>query len=253
MTYIDPFGRRYRVSPPNQPTKASAQYQTNARGSGASPTLEDYHLLSDAFQSLQKRLEETTAHLDAAQEALRQQTKSAMGFQDQLILAGKQIDQLTQERDDALTQAVSWQEELAQLRVETSSYRTRLEQRLGREADEKRLSVLRDMLPLADHLELALVYWDQGKVVEGDTGFRGNLVAIRDAFLDTLRGHGIFPQQPVGQDFSPELHEAVGQIVSEEIPADRVALVVRTGYTADDQLLRPARVLISSGSAGEGR
>jgi len=252
MTYIDPFGRRYRVSPPNQQTRASAQYQTNARGGGSPPTLEDYHLLSDAFQSLQKRLDETTAHLEASQEALRQQTKSAMGFQDQLMVAGQQIDQLTQERDEALAQAASRQEELIELRIETSSYRARLEQRLIREADEKRLGVLRDMLPLADHLELALAHWDQRGGGEGDMGFRGNLVAIRDAFLDTLRSHGVSPQQPVGELFNPELHEAVGQIASVEVPADQVALVVRSGYTADDQLLRPARVMISSGSAAAG-
>lgn len=252
MTYMDPFGRRYRASQPNQQTRANAQYQANARGGSVQPTLEDFYQLSDAFQALQKKWEETNAHLEASQEALRQQTKSAMGFQDQLGIAGQQIDQLTQERDDALAQVATSQEELTQLRVETSSYRARLEQRLNREAEEKRLAVLRDMLPLADHLELALTYWDQGGVPAGSEGFRSNLVAIRDAFLDTLRTYGVVPQQPVGEIFNPELHEAVGQMMSAETPADHVALVVRTGYTADDQLLRPARVMISSGAVAAG-
>ena len=146
------------------------------------------------------------------------------------------------------------QEELTQLRTETTSYRARLEQRMGREADEKRLAVLRDMLSLADHLELAITYWDQqnGADAHADTSFRGNLVATRDAFLDTLRRHGVLPQQPVGQAFNPELHEALGHMASKEIAADHVAVVVRTGYTADEQLLRPARVMVSSGSAAEG-
>jgi molecular chaperone GrpE len=112
------------------------------------------------------------------------------------------------------------------------------------------------MLSLADHLELAITYWDQQAETDADaetsTGFRDNLVATRDAFLDTLRRHGVHPQQPVGQAFNPELHEALGHMASEEIPADRVAVVVRTGYTADEQLLRPARVMVSSGSAAEG-
>ena len=246
MTYTDPFGRRYR---PSQPA-------TVRNGSGGQPTLEDYHRLSEAFQSLQKRLEESQAQITATQEALRQQTKSAMDFQDQLGVAYQQVEQLSQERDNALALAGERQEELTQLRVETASYRTRLEQRMGREADEKRLAVLRDMLSLADHLELAITYWDQQAETDTDddtaTGFRGNLVATRDAFLDTLRRHGVQPQQPVGEVFNPEIHEALGHMASEEIAADRVAVVVRTGYTADEQLLRPARVMVSSGSAAEG-
>ena len=244
MTYTDPFGRHYRPAQPNRPA--------NARGGASQPTLEDYHQLSDAFQTLQKRLEETNAQLAATQEVLRQQIKSAMDFQDQLGVANRQIDQLTQERDDALALVAERQEELAQLRAETTSYRARLEQRMGREADEKRLAVLRDMLSLADHLELAIIYWDQQAGADADASFRGNLVATRDAFLDTLRRHGVMPQQPVGQAFNPELHEALGHMASTDVPADRVALVVRTGYSADEHLLRPARVMISSGFAAEG-
>jgi len=249
MTYTDPFGRRYRPAQADQQARSNAQYRN---GNSGQPTLEDFHRLSEAFQSLQKRLEESQAQIAATQEALRQQTKSAMDFQDQLGVAYRQIEQLSQERDEAQSLADGRLEELAELRTETTSYRARLEQRLGREADEKRLAVLRDMLSLADHLDLAINYWDQQAGEKTDASFRGNLVATRDAFLDTLRRHGVQPQQPVGEAFNPELHEALGRMASEDIATDRVALVVRTGYTADEQLLRPARVMVSSGSAAEG-
>lgn len=253
MTYSDPFGRRFRPTQPDRQARANAQYQANARnGSGGQPTLEDYHRLSEAFQALQKQLEETQAQLEATQEALRQQTKSAMGFQDQLGLAHQQMEQLTRERDEAQALAAARQDEMGQLRTETNSYRSRLEQRLAREADEKRLDVLRDMLSLADHLELAISYWNQNAEAGADDAFRSNLIATRNAFVDTLRRHGVQPQQPVDEMFNPELHEALGQIASEEIAVNRVALVVRTGYTADEQLLRPARVMVSSGPAHEG-
>ena len=57
-----------------------------------------------------------------------------------------------------------------------------------------------------------------------------------------------------GQPFNPEVHEAVGQIPSQEVPEDHVAQVVRAGYVekeqgedGKDRLLRPARVLVSKG------
>ncbi len=249
MTYTDPFGRRYRPTQPNRQARAVSASQAGPHSGSGQPTLEDYHRLSDAFVTLQKKMEEAQAQLAATQEVLRQQIKSAMDFQDQLGVANQQIDEISEKRDGALALAVEREEELAQLRIETNNYRARLEQRLNREADEKRLAVLNDMLSLADHLELAITYWDQNGGSEADGAFRGNLVATRDAFLDTLRRHGVVPQQPIGHLFDPELHEAVGHIASDEIPVDGVALVVRTGYTAHDQLLRPARVMISSGSA----
>lgn len=251
MTYMDPFGRRYRPAQPDRQNRANAQYQ-NAAGGGGPPTLEDYHRLSEAFQSLQKLVEESKSHLEATKEALRQQTKSAMDFQDQLKLAHQQIEALEAERDEAQKVAAAHQEELMALRVETTNYRARLEQRLEREADEKRLAVLRDMLDLADHLDLAISYWDQNRTAGSEEGFRDNLAATRNAFLETLRRHGVHPQEPVGTPFDPEQHEAVGQMPSEEVPVDAVAQVLRTGYTAQNQVLRPARVLVSSGPAREG-
>lgn len=244
MTYMDPFGRRYRANPNNR--------QATARPGGGPPTLEDYHQLSEAFHLLQKKMEETQAQLEAAQEALRQQVKSAMDFQDHLKVANQALEEVTRERDDAVAGLAERQEELAQLRLETANYRSRLEQRLAREADEKRIALLRDVLTLGDHLELAIGYWDQHAGADGEGGFRGNLVATRNAFFETLRRHGVQPQQPVGEPFNPELHEAVGQIPSQEIAADCVVHVVQTGYTLDNQLLRPARVMISSGAAVEG-
>jgi molecular chaperone GrpE len=250
MTYMDPFGRRYRASQPGR--QNSNPYQPGARSGNVQPTLEDYHQLSEAYQLLLKKMEETQAQLDATQEALRQQVKSAMDFQDHLKVANQALAEVSQERDEALALAAASQEELTLLKVETANYRTRLEQRLEREADEKRLALLRDTLTLGDHLELAIVYWEQQAGPDGDGGFRSNLVATRNAFLETLRRHGVQPQQPIGDEFNPELHEAVGQIPSQEVPLDRVAHVVQTGYTLGDQLLRPARVMISSGAAVEG-
>lgn len=241
MTYMDPFGRRYRVNPNSRPG--------NSRPGGGAPTLEDYHQLSEAFQLLQKKAEETQAQLEAAQEALRQQVKSAMDFQDHLKVANQALEEMTQARDAAVAGLAERQEELAQLRLETANYRGRLEQRLAREADEKRIALLRDVLTLGDHLEMAINYWDQHAGADVDAGFRSNLVATRNAFIETLRRHGVQPQQPVGEPFNPELHEAVGQIPSQEVDPDSVAHVVQTGYTMDDQLLRPARVMISSGAA----
>ncbi|RME60399.1 MAG: nucleotide exchange factor GrpE, partial [Caldilineae bacterium] len=121
--------------------------------------------------------------------------------------------------------------------------------RTAQQVDEERDNILRDMLSLADHLEMALQHWDQLQDPETQKDFRASLEATLAAFLDTLQRYGVQPMNPVGEPFDPNLHEAVGHVPSDGIPPDHVAQVVRTGYTVNGRLLRPARVLVSSGPA----
>jgi len=50
-----------------------------------------------------------------------------------------------------------------------------------------------------------------------------------------------------GSEFDPELHEAISHLDSEDVPEGCVITQVRKGYKLGDRLLRPARVVVSSG------
>ena len=105
------------------------------------------------------------------------------------------------------------------------------------------------MLPLADHLDLALQHRPQMDDVQV-ANFIGNIDATRRAFLETLRRYGVERIEPQNEMFDPNRHEAIGQAPSPEVPADHVAQVVQAGYADGERILRPARVLVSTG-AGE--
>ena len=51
-----------------------------------------------------------------------------------------------------------------------------------------------------------------------------------------------------GKAFDPALHEAVGTIADEELVPGTVAQVVRAGYGSDDEILRPAAVVVATRS-----
>ena len=63
-----------------------------------------------------------------------------------------------------------------------------------------------------------------------------------------LANHGLKEINPLGQPFDPHQHEAIAHQPS-EMPAEQVAAVVRTGYSLNGRLLRPASVMVSSGPA----
>ena len=54
-----------------------------------------------------------------------------------------------------------------------------------------------------------------------------------------------------GQEFDPNLHEAISQESSDEIPSGHVISEIRKGFTLNDRLLRAANVIVSKGPQAE--
>lgn len=55
----------------------------------------------------------------------------------------------------------------------------------------------------------------------------------------------------VGEKFNPDLHDAVGREPSDSVAEGVIIREWNCGYKIGEKLLRPARVLVSSGPAAE--
>lgn len=132
----------------------------------------------------------------------------------------------------------AWREKYLRLYADFENGKKRAEQRYALEAQQAQEKLLRDMLPLADNLERALSH-------TAETEQRDGLEQIRRAFLTVLAGYGVEALRPAGEPFNPELHDAVGAIPNSDAISGTVLTVEETGYTYQDKLLRPARVLIA--------
>ena len=66
-----------------------------------------------------------------------------------------------------------------------------------------------------------------------------------------LTNHGMKEINPVGQAFDANQHEAISAQASADVAEGSVVTVVRTGYSLNGRLLRPASVVVSSGPAKE--
>jgi molecular chaperone GrpE len=63
-----------------------------------------------------------------------------------------------------------------------------------------------------------------------------------------LTNHGIKEISPAGLPFDANLHESISAQPSTDVAEGSVMTVVRTGYSLNGRLLRPASVIVSSGS-----
>ena len=123
--------------------------------------------------------------------------------------------------------------------------------RTVREKDELRQfaasRVLEDLLPVLDNLGLGLA---AAKAPNADMKtLVGGISMVADQLKASLSNHGLKEVNPVGQPFDPNLHEAISQQPSADVPEGSVATVVRTGFTLNGRLLRPASVIVSTGPA----
>ena len=108
-------------------------------------------------------------------------------------------------------------------------------------------SFAEDLLPVKDALEKALA--TQGQTVETiKHGAELTLKALQSAFA---RAQVKDVDPAVGEKFDPHRHEAVAMAPSPQ-PANTVVIVYEKGYLLNDRILRPAKVVVSSGPQGNG-
>lgn len=109
--------------------------------------------------------------------------------------------------------------------------------------------LLRDLLPVIDHYELGLKTAEKHQT---DSSVIDGFKMVYDQFLAALRKCQVAPIEAEGKPFDHNLHEAITYVPSEEHPAETVIAETRRGYLIGDRLLRPAQVVVSSGSAEAG-
>ena len=211
--------------------------------------------LSQQIEQQWEQLENQERQLASKDEAIRRQTEDIKQIDAELVwtkAALEQAQKKTPQQGSTDEDLSEWQDRYKRLQAEMNNLRKRWEQRSADRIDEQRNRLLLDMLPLADHLELALKHANGTETNGSEPGvineqFVENIRATQQAFLSALKRYNVEPIRAAGEQFDPTRHEAVGRVASDDIPADHIAEVVQTGYISGDKLLRPARVLVSGG------
>lgn len=252
--YYDPNGRRRAALMRQEALRQEAMRREQRQ---RMPTLDDYLALQQAhtelktaFENQKQELARLQQELEINKDALRRQGADLKSMEAELLYTRAALQQ--QEGQAAPEQENTWAERYAALQTEVENLRKRWEQRFEVETTEARHRILLDMLPLADHLEMALRHAEEQKGEEGRQFVEGTEAIFR-AFLETLRKYGVTPIDALGQPFDPTLHEAIGQAVVAGVPHGAVAQVVQTGYLEGEKLLRPARVLVNQGGQESGQ
>jgi molecular chaperone GrpE len=107
-------------------------------------------------------------------------------------------------------------------------------------------SLLEKLVSIVDHFELGL---EAARGENEKSPIYSGMSLVLKQLQDFLAENGLQPIDAVGQEFDPNLHEAIAHEPSDEIPEGAVIRQTRRGYRLKDRLLRPSAVVVSSGPA----
>jgi molecular chaperone GrpE len=105
-------------------------------------------------------------------------------------------------------------------------------------------TLLEKLLPIVDNFEAALTAANNASG-PGVDSLKTGVNMIYSQLKNFLTENGLEEIEAAGKPFDPNLHEAVSQIPTADVPEGNVAQQMRKGYKLRDRLLRPAMVVVA--------
>lgn len=147
---------------------------------------------------------------------------------------------LTAERDQLRAEVADLQDRLLRRQAEFENFRRRSERDRSEFLQYAGMEMVRDILPVLDDFERAL------KIESSDASYRKGMALIYQRLIDTLKKMGLEPiEAAVGQDFDPNLHQAVVRFETDDAPDNTIIEEFQRGYNFKGKLLRPAMVKVA--------
>jgi molecular chaperone GrpE len=127
--------------------------------------------------------------------------------------------------------------DLQRVTAEYANYRKRTE--ANREIERERAvgDVVKVLIPVLDDLDRAAKH---GDLEEG-----GPFTAIATKLRSGVERVGLKPFAAAGEEFDPQIHEAIFQQPSGDVEKPTIADVVESGYYLGSTLLRAAKVVVA--------
>lgn len=161
--------------------------------------------------------------------------------------AGQEADAVVEEAPEgevaaeaASDREAELQADLQRLQAEYVNYRRRVDRDRATEKERTIGQVITELMPVLDDISAAR---QAGDLEDGP------FAHIANRLETVLQQQGLERIDEVGVAFDPTIHEAIMQQAHEQIEADHVAVVLRSGYRHGERLLRAAQVMVSSGPA----
>jgi molecular chaperone GrpE len=142
---------------------------------------------------------------------------------------------------DAEQQKEEYLELARRTKADFENFRKRAAQQTQEAQVRGKIEVAREVIDAVDNLERALEAADGA-----GEDLRSGVEMVLSGLRETLLRNGVEAVDPKGDKFDPTKHEALSTQPVEGTESGVVVEVLQKGYALGDQLVRPARVVVSA-------
>lgn len=140
------------------------------------------------------------------------------------------------------TQSQEYLDGWQRARAEFANYKKRVERDLKDNYQNATGDVLKSLLPVMDDFDRATINVPDDLL--GHPWVSG-IEMIHRKMSKVLDDFGATVIDPVGEEFDPNLHEAIGQDADSDMDSGHVTVTMQKGYMVGDRVLRPALVRVA--------
>ena len=127
--------------------------------------------------------------------------------------------------------------------AEFDNFRKRSEKEKSQMFDMGAKSIIEKVLPIVDNFERGLAAVPEE---QKDDAFVTGMDKVYKQLMTEFDSIGVKPIEAVGQEFNPDLHNAVMQVESEEFEPGIVAQELQKGYMYRDSVVRHSMVKVAN-------
>jgi molecular chaperone GrpE len=134
------------------------------------------------------------------------------------------------------------------LMAEFDNYKRRTSREYERMVEKANERLMLDIIEVRESFERAL---KSGKENAGNEGFFEGMKMIFGKLDEILQRNGLSVFTEAGEEFDPQVHDALMKTPHDSIPADHIAEVFEKGYKLRNHVIKHGRVIVSSGPGEE--
>lgn len=155
---------------------------------------------------------------------------------------------ITQKEDECSETIMKLEQELSQLKsqhlralAEYDNFRKRTEREKLEIYSNATIAAATEILPIADNIERALEVKDSD-----EQSMKKGIEMIYSQLKNTFEKLGIEEMAGEGEEFNPDLHNAVSHIDDETVGENTISAVYQKGYLLGDKVVRHAMVQVAN-------
>lgn len=185
---------------------------------------------------------ETKEKLEAKDEELKVKNKEIEDLKGKATSLESKVKELEEQLSTSDKEAEEYLDHLRRMKADFENYKKRMLKERQKIVNWAIEDLIKEFLPVVDDMERAL---DSSRESEQISSLLEGVEMVYNQFKELLKKKGVEQIPAEGEEFNPEVHEAIQRIESNEHPDNIIVEEMRKGYRIEDKVLRPSLVKVN--------